>query len=522
MKAWRAIVIILALAGLVPTANPAGAVLSGENGRIVFASGRDGGDAVAKIYFLPVPSSTGGGTVSAPISVPAGGQFRHPTWSPDRTRIAYANGTPGSPTTENFDIFIQDLVTNQLTPITNTGDSLSADRPAWSPDGTRIAYEHQPTDNSAERDIRVQTVGTSAAPLDLTTGFPFEGRPAWSPDSQTIYYGRTNTFGDLDVVKEPATGGTMVNVQAASGIDEFQPAISPDGSAMCFTLQSPPGNTSGADVFTTQFSNPGFINDLSDNSGSADYNCTWSPDGTLIAYVQGAFSTGALMMERADDTSPSAIQLTDSPGNFDGNPEWAPDGRPTCPDSTVTTTEDTPITIEMECTDTGPTYEKTPVKESIANGGSPTNGTVGQVTLGDPSKVTYTPNAGFTGTDSLNFIGFDDFGFGTDQGTVTIKVNAGGGGGGGTLCRGLTATILGTAGNETLIGTSDDDVIVGLGGKDKIRLGAGDDTACGGPGKDTISGGGGRDILRGQAGKDTCKGGPGKDRIKGCEGSSTA
>ena len=81
-----------------------------------------------------------------------------------------------------------DLITNTDTPITITSDSLSADRPAWSPDGTRIAYEHQPTDNSAERDIRVQALAGLPAPLDLTSGAPIESKPAWSPDSQTLYY----------------------------------------------------------------------------------------------------------------------------------------------------------------------------------------------------------------------------------------------------------------------------------------------------------------------------------------------
>ena len=516
-KAWRGVVIALTLAAFVPPAAPAGAVLSGENGRIVFASGRDGGDAIAGIYLLPVPSSTGGGTVSPVVASGSGTQFRHPTWSPDRTRIAYAAGIPGSPTTELFDIFIQDLETNEVTPITDAGDGLSADRPAWSPDGTRIAYEHQPIDNSAERDIRVQTVGSAAPPLDLTSGAPVEGKPAWSPDSQQIYYHRVGFFNDLDIVKEAADGSSQVfDVQAASGIDEFQASISPDGTAMCFTLQSPPGSTSGADVFTTQFANPGIINDLSDNPASADYNCTWSPDGQFIAYVQGAFSAGALLMERADDTSPSPITLTDSAGTFDGNPDWAPDGRPECPDSKVTTSVNTPVTISMDCTDTGPAYEQTPVKESIAFGGEPSSGTIGQVSFGDPSTVTYTPGEDFTGKDSLRFVGFDDFGFGTDRGSVVIRVRKSVGAGG-KVCGGQAATIVGTSGDDTLVGLDLPDVIVGLGGNDVVRGGSADDILCGGRGRDKIKGNKGADLMIGGPGVDRCVGGPGRDRVRRCE-----
>src|SRR5829696_2082056 len=106
MTSRSLLAVVLAATALAALAAPAAAVLSGENGRIVFASGRDGGDAQAKLYFLPVASSTGGGTVSPAFGPFAAGQYRHPTWSPDRTRIAYAQGTPtGNPATENFDIF---------------------------------------------------------------------------------------------------------------------------------------------------------------------------------------------------------------------------------------------------------------------------------------------------------------------------------------------------------------------------------------------------------------------------------
>src|SRR5687767_10248011 len=99
-----AFVATVALLALLCTAPLAAAVLPGENGRIVFVSGRSAGDATALVYFLPVPSnSVGGGTLSSPVT-PPGGQYRHPTWSPDRTKIAYANGTAGS-----FEIFVQDV-----------------------------------------------------------------------------------------------------------------------------------------------------------------------------------------------------------------------------------------------------------------------------------------------------------------------------------------------------------------------------------------------------------------------------
>ena len=102
-------------------------------------------------------------------------------------------------------------------------------------------------------------------------------------------------------------------------------------------------------------------------------------------------------------------------------------------------------------------------------------------------------------------------------------------------CAGRTATIAGTAGNDTLTGTPAADVVDAKGGNDTVRgLGAndvvcgaaGNDRLIGGAGNDILNGGGGKDVLKGGAGKDRllgkggrdrCAGGGGRDRGKGCE-----
>ena len=89
------------------------------------------------------------------------------------------------------------------------------------------------------------------------------------------------------------------------------------------------------------------------------------------------------------------------------------------------------------------------------------------------------------------------------------------------LCKGLTATIVGTEGRDIIIGTSGPDVIHGLGGNDVIRGIGGNDVICGGAGRDLIFGGRGRDKLFGEAGRDRLNGGPGRDRCRGGSGVDT-
>lgn len=120
-------------------------------------------------------------------------------------------------------------------------------------------------------------------------------------------------------------------------------------------------------------------------------------------------------------------------------------------------------------------------------------------------------------------------------------------------CRGVPATVIGTAADNTLLGSGGRDVIVALGGNDTIRSLAGRDLVCagggndyvgagsaadrifGGVGSDRLLGRGGPDLLKGNAGNDVlqgnrgddrlwggrnfdrCRGGGGTDLIRGCE-----
>jgi Ca2+-binding RTX toxin-like protein len=85
------------------------------------------------------------------------------------------------------------------------------------------------------------------------------------------------------------------------------------------------------------------------------------------------------------------------------------------------------------------------------------------------------------------------------------------------LCKGLPATLVGTAANNVLTGTSSRDIINGLGGNDRISGSGGNDVLCGGDGSDHLFGQGGNDTLNGGSGSDRCDGGSGTDITTRCE-----
>lgn len=418
-------VLLVALTALLALPAAASAVLSGANGRIAYMSGRGFTDAQAKLYLRVATGSFGLGGNTGPMSM-ASGQHRHPTWSPDRTKIAYARGDASCNPTK-CDIYVLDLTNPFALPenVTNTAN-VNEDRPAWSPDGTRIAYESEVTNGSGQVDILVDPVGAGAT-LNLTnTGATIEGKPAWTPNSAEIYYhtGDPTVANSLNIVKEPSGGGAVTNIATSAGENEFQPSISPDGKQMCFTRGTGVGFNATADVIVS-LANGGGQQDVSDDAVAGNYNCTWSPNGIFVAYVTGTFSTGDLVMERADDTSPFPIELEASTGTFDGNPDWAPDGRPACQNVTVNTGFNQPVTVPLKCLDTGPFYERSQVQEFVAE--KPGKGTLGEIAQGDqePSTVTYTPNPGSSGTDTFEFSSFDQVaGFSDSPAAATINVAA--------------------------------------------------------------------------------------------------
>ena len=123
-----------------------------------------------------------------------------------------------------------------------------------------------------------------------------EGKPDWSPDSTTIYYAQEAGANDRDIVREPADNSgapTTVLGAGADGIDQYQPAISPDGQEMCYT------ETGAGDVKKVGLPVPGASVTINADAATSQYNCTWSPDGDKIAYVNGAFTAGALVMEES-------------------------------------------------------------------------------------------------------------------------------------------------------------------------------------------------------------------------------
>jgi Tol biopolymer transport system component len=399
------------------------AVFPGVNDRILFVSGigqADNDDSDADLFVNQLGDLTF--TEGEALAPGFTGQRRHPNWSPNGQKIVFAL----KPTGQDGDLYIHNVGDGSTVPMNLTAN-VNDDRPAWSPDGVRIAYESE-TVNGQEQEILIfntKQPPSATNPVNLTqTDNVYEGKPVWSPDGQFIYYAQGPTLGSgislENIVRQPANApGTAATSIVATGELEYQPALSPDGTQMCYT-RGPVG--SNADIYvTTTTPGSGSGSDLSDTTVGG-FNCAWSPDGTRIAWVDGTFTTGALVDEPSNDTLADGVALVnDTANHFDGNPDYA---------------------REQENCD------------------------------GKPANVIGTDN---DDTTTVNGFAFKD----------VIQTNAGNDTANGKADK---DRVCGKAGNDDLKGGSSNDTLIGGAGKDDLNGGPGKDKCFGNGGNDDFKG----------------------------------
>ena len=414
----RRFVPLFALTTLVLASFPAFApatFIPGPTGKVVYTSGRASSliampaadDADARLWVADFPFGTPAQVTTLPVNT----QHRHPSWSPDHSKIVYAAGVKFSGT---YALWIVDLKTGAQKEFVPA--AAGQDRPSWSPDGTRIAYGSGGNLWVKDADAAVGDPGEQ-----LTSGGAVEERPVWSPDGGTLYYNLgVDPNRDL-YAKSPVTpGGAETGVLTDATKDDWQPALSPDGNRLCF-LRGQQNNT--ADIWTVNVSGSGAAA-FASNAGIGELNCVWSPDGTRILYTEGIFTAGEI---RSRNINKGDFQLHNPfnvASHFDGNADWATNFSPTCDSKNANVGVNGFVSIVLSCVDPDSGSGKAPPTPDPLGDSSieivtpPKNGNLGSLQDG---KVIYTPNKDFKGTDSLSYTG-DDGTSTSKPATVTIQV----------------------------------------------------------------------------------------------------
>ena len=233
-----------------------------------------------------------------------------PRWSPDGTAIAYLGTDPFA---GGSVLSVIEVDAGEPLELSEDGSPAS-----WSPDGQRIAFMSVPgLDTSFEvppGELRIVNADGSGLET-LADAAPFAPPPAWSPDGSRLAFvalAEGADPGSFDVetviaVHDLGTGETSV-LAAVDGAGLGEPTWSPDGETIAFTIMTASLlGSSGALATVTATGGP--ITRVIESSATLFSTPLWSPDGEWLAVARAddSYLTGELIAIRPDGTDETVL-----------------------------------------------------------------------------------------------------------------------------------------------------------------------------------------------------------------------
>jgi Tol biopolymer transport system component len=283
LSAWRVFAVLVVGLGL-----PAGASGAPDHAEIAFVSGGS---------ILAARADGGARRVLVGPTRP-GEQLTSPVWSPDGATLVYmsgvAQGGDAGAGPDSRQLMIFDGMASR--PITPLREGVYDYSPAWSPDGSMLAFARTTqTGNRYRSTLITRSLATGAerrlVAVDLGARLSSVGEPAWSPDGSMIAYTHSRLdseyhFRPLIRVVSSAGGEPRTLIR-----DAQSPAWSPDGSKLAFaSVRDRNGRRCGShecwyagELYTARADGSG-ARRLTANEGD-DARPTWSPDGSRLLFT---------------------------------------------------------------------------------------------------------------------------------------------------------------------------------------------------------------------------------------------
>lgn len=284
---------------VLPTATPALAVITTENGKIIFNSVLNG---ERTYYIMNVDGSN-----LTPYTEIHGG---YGDWLLDGARIAFSH---------EQDIYVMNSDGSGLMNLTNH-PAYDSD-PIWSPDGRQILFKSNRDDPDPETcleritfprcNFEIYVMNTDGSGLTNLTNNPESDEDhAWLPNGRIIF----------------SRGGYIYMMNAdGSNVQQLtegnSPLLSPDGSRFVFFSSNP---------FNLSFMNINSLNITSLTTQSGLYQTSqrvWSPDSQKIAFGASLTESDGLVQIYSINADGSNLTRLTNISEVNGQPAWSPDGQ---------------------------------------------------------------------------------------------------------------------------------------------------------------------------------------------------
>ncbi len=266
------------------------------------------GSAAANVYVgsdPPFSATLSAGMLATPTPTPG------PTPPPGSgPRIVYASGLPSR-------IHVINVDGSGDTPISNSGGNDT--NPAWSPDGTRIAFS---TPYKTGIGIAVMNADGSGIQVLTTEDSPLNYAPAWSPDGSRIVFVYSSGDG-IDIINADGSGRQRL-VTRIAGESYGHLSWSPDGSRIAFESTRPRDNGHvREEIWVMNADGSNFVR-LTTNEVE-DHHPDWSPNGQKIVFGREGISGGVFSIN--PDGSGETPLIFDPFFFGTPSPNWSHDGQ---------------------------------------------------------------------------------------------------------------------------------------------------------------------------------------------------
>jgi len=297
--------VICNVGGLLAASLPAQATPPGRNGLIAWTKP---GLLVDSEIWVMNPDGTNQHALTD-----NGSNDADPAWSPDGSMLAFESVTGNA-----FNLYLINADGTGLRQLTYSTRHTDV-QPAWSPDGGWIAFSRQ--DMQGRGGIwKVDVAGTT---LKRLTGEESQNsHPSWSPDGSTIAF-ETDRPGSHDLYLMDPDGANKRPLLSTPTIQEENPNWSPDGTRIAFdscpSSSYPCPGSADYNIFLVNVDGTGLTQITTDPK--IDANPVWSPNGVHLVYRSDA--SGNTEVWRIRLSTLEAKKLT---SGFTGgvDPDWQP------------------------------------------------------------------------------------------------------------------------------------------------------------------------------------------------------